>query len=135
MRKRVSLNPWLWSWGTLASIAAVVAAIWSAVVTVDARFTKQDDFDRHMTAEEVRNAAQDKEVAINVRRQQLQTLQLRAWFMEDQVYNLAARKQVLGPKFTVSDEVSLQRYKTEYDKSTARVDTIRRQIEEMTRPK
>jgi hypothetical protein len=78
-------------------------------------------------------AAHAKEDVTRALWSQFGTTQLRQSFLEDRVYDLAARKAVMGAKFPASDEVSLRRYQAQLDQLTARLAELRKMIDEAGR--
>lgn len=120
IRDAVGRHPALWKSGVAAVVAG--AALFTAVMTFDAQYQRRTDAHAH-----------EREDAIRALWSQLGTTQLRASFLEDRVYDLTARKATLGPKFPISDDVSLQRYRTQLEQQTSRAAEIRRQIDESSR--
>lgn len=121
VRQTFRAHPLL-SWGTLASIMTVLGILGGWAIWVDNRYEKAEDAKRV-------NAQQDRDASVRGLWSQFGTTQLRSQFMEDQVYNLAARKSTLGPRFAISDEVSLQRYTKQLEQAQERMREIRRQID------
>lgn len=127
-------NHWIGVVGGLASLVVVLTAFIASVFWLDSRYQKTKDAELSEARMQLRDAEQDKAMAISNLWAQYGLTQLRNSFIEDQVFNLTQRKTQLQGKFPAADEAMLQRYIRQGDQTTARGSAIRSQIDELSKP-
>lgn len=125
---------WIAVVGGLASLVVVLTAFIVSIFWLDSRYEKTIDAQLREAREQTRNSEQDKTIAINSLWSQFGLTQLRSSFIEDQIFNLTQRKTQMDGKFPAADEAMLNRYTTQGIQAASRAESVRRQIDDMSKP-
>lgn len=142
IKANVSAHPIKWVVAivvTLGGVATAITALWDMGARVstqaDSHWQTRVDADKHEekdklreTEQKARNDAQDKSIEKLSLYNRLSSSQLRAQFMEDRVYDCAARRQT-GVKMTVADATICERYRAEYDTAQKRIESLRQKLD------
>ncbi len=127
-------NHWIAVITGLASLVVVLSTFVGWLFWLDSRYEKTRDAELREARQQLRNAEQDKNLAISSLWAQFGLTQLRGSFIEDQIFNLTQRKTQLGNKFPAADEAMLQRYSSQNTQVNTRTEAVRRQIDDLNRP-
>ena len=110
-----------------------VIAVGTALAAVLGGIAAWWQFEGHwQTADEAKSHAQKDDVRFMWG--QVGTLNLRAQFMEDRVYDCSARKAT-GTKMTLADASICERYQSEFAQAQQQVSDLRKQINEASKAK
>lgn len=131
----VAANPWKWLLGVAGGVGVVVTAITASLDMwgrVDGHWQTKEAAEQHARDDKDKNGQQDRKIDTLGLWNRYGTTSLRAQFMEDRVYDCAAKKST-GARMSVADATICERYAAIYRSAQEQADALRKRIDEANR--